>query len=331
MLVGVGQLSVGTLGESGDGGLEAARAGIGGERERATLPTCPQLCQRGRQQGQGAWRSERVIDESVRKTDVQEQARARGGSFDGASQLGCCGGADQQGRVGGRLGQLRVVTQVADVVGAERDHDRGGGVGLDQAEQRRDEGLALRGVVTHGPELLELVNDDDGSLAWVSSEHGLLQQVGHPVRTRVAPAQRDPDELTHGVRARSHDPEVPALAARQGTGVQPGQQPCADERGLAAARGADHRDEALARDPGEGLRDQALTTDEPRRVAGVVRRQTHPRALVGMRAFCVLGSMSKGRDSLADVSTCCIELLLHHLGPRDRTAHSSSRVVLRQA
>jgi hypothetical protein len=154
---------------------------------------------------------------------------------------------------------------------------RPGGLG-----QRGQERTPLPLVVAGGEHLLELVDDQHQPLRPGQRPQPLVRALagrwglpGLPAvtgrRAAVAVACRVAagcvGELGHGVFTRAQDQLPPAVAAGQHTLPQRREQAGPDQGGLAAARGADHPDQARADQVSDQISDQPLSAEEERRVA----------------------------------------------------------------
>ena len=80
-------------------------------------------------------------------------------------------------------------------------------------------------------------------------------------------------ELGERVLARSHHRPAPTVRAGDDPVGERGQETGAYRRGLAAAGGAEHREQGRADEPGYELGDEALAAEEVLRVRGVEGRQ----------------------------------------------------------
>ena len=160
-------------------------------------------------------------------------------------------------------------------VGANREHDHQPLVGVAGAlDQRVEERLALGLVATGDEDLLELVDHEHQALAGLEP----LERVGDPRRGVLAPRLRHrpgegPRELGQRALAGAHHRPPPALRAGNDPVGERRQETGAHGRGLAAARGADDREQGRADEAGDELGDQALAAEEVLGVGGVEGRQ----------------------------------------------------------
>ena len=165
-------------------------------------------------------------------------------------------------------------------VAANREYDHQPLVGVAGAlDQRVKESGALGLVATGDEGLLELIDQEHQALVGLEP----LERVGDPGRGVLAPRLRHrpgegPRELGQRPRAGAHHRPPPALGAGDDAVGQRRQETGPHGRGLAAARGADHREQGRADQPGDELGDQALAAEEVRGVGGIERRQAAVRA-----------------------------------------------------
>ena len=177
--------------------------------------------------------------------------------------------------------------QRAVEVAADREHDHQPLVGVAGAlDQRVEERLALGLVATGDEDLLELIDQEHQALAGREP----LERVGDPGRGVLAPRLghrpgEGPRELGERVLARAHHRPPPALRAGDDPVGERRQEAGAHGRGLAAARGADHREQGRADQAGDELGDQALAAEEVLGVGGVERRQAAEGADLGLRGI----------------------------------------------
>ena len=157
-------------------------------------------------------------------------------------------------------------------VGADREHHDQSLVGVGGAlDQRVEEGLALGLVATGDEDLLELIDEEDQTLARPAADR--------PRRRSTAATFSCPDlghragegsrELGERALARSHHRPAPAVRAGDDPVGERGQETGAYRRGLAAAGGAEHRQQGRADEPGDELGDEALAAEEVLGVRGV--------------------------------------------------------------
>ena len=160
-------------------------------------------------------------------------------------------------------------------VAANREHDHQPLVGVAGAlDQRVEERLPLGPVATGDEGLLELVDQEHQALAGLEP----VERVGDPRRGVLAPRLghrpgEGPRELGQRPLAGAHHRPPPVLGAGDDPVGERRQEAGAHSRGLAAARGADHREQRRADQAGDELCDQALAAEEVLGVGGVERRQ----------------------------------------------------------
>ena len=199
--------------------------------EGEDVPPAPQpgLHQRVGHQRQGSGRRH-VVEDGVDETVLESQPDLFGRSFDGRAQLGPMHRPDEHLVVADGSRQPLVAGALAVEVGAEREDDpHPAGGGSHELGEYGDEGGDVVGLVER-EELLELVDREERPAdargqrphrAGLCSEPG---RRGHPSRVGAEVAQ-DLAQLGERVGTRRQQQHRPALAAREGAGLDRGHQP----------------------------------------------------------------------------------------------------------
>ena len=228
-LVGVHRL-VEAVGRLGDRARDAAGGLVARDRERRALPAEPRLDERVRQVGECARLARGIPEDDLHQPGLESQAGAPGRLLDGFAQRGGRHRADEMHTLGDEGREVGVTGAVVEEVGAHDEDDgrtRHRSLG-DRAGGRVDVGIT---GVEH---LLELVHD---------------HHVGAPRPDGLA------DPRVEVVLRRENNDAIAATA-------QGGNHAGAHERGLAAARGARHGEEARPAESGQRGLDVGTTSEE---------------------------------------------------------------------
>jgi hypothetical protein len=245
----------------------------------------PALQQRTRQQRQPPRLVGDLVDHGVGKARLQPQPGPAGGQLDRAAQLLGAHRADQNVVGSQQAGQAGIGGAVAVVVGPHGNHhgcvpvSRLGSLG-----QGGEEGDPLGLVPAGGEDLLELIHDQQQAhVSGGRPERRLTSTLARHESDRVSPIGRIATaavgwytaagdrvgDLPHGMFTRADDQLPPAVATGQHALGQGRQQPSPDQRGLPAARRADHADQTSPDEVGDQLGDQPLPAEEELSIAGL--------------------------------------------------------------
>ena len=222
---------------------------VGLEGEHAAVATAPGLDERVRQQGEGPGVALHVAQQDVHEAGLEAQSGAFGGSLDRLAQRVADQRRDQVHPEVGERRQVRVAPEARDLVRADRDDDAR--ARLRPVDERPAEALDLAGFLTEHEELLQLVDRDHGVGA-ARRERGL--------------------ERGDRVRARHHDDGLATTAA------QLGDDPGAQQRALAAARGPGQHQERRGAESVQAHEDLGVPAEEVVLVALAVGSQALVRA-----------------------------------------------------
>ena len=238
----------------------------------------PQLHQGELEQRQGPRLARDVPEQHLDQPRLELVAGQQGGPLDGAAEFILGHRTDQELVVRHRRGQRGVRSALAVEIGPHRQQDdrlpAGDGGGIKQVGEQ---GLAGLLVLAEREDLLELVHQQDQParrrgvaereaggqvqrvLGGLQSAHQSLHRDGGGPGGAVEARQRDGQALDR-VAAGLEDDDGPFGAADEFAPLDGGDQPRPGQRRLAAARGAEDRQEAvlLARGRGPQLDDQPL-------------------------------------------------------------------------
>ena len=235
----------------------------------------PELDQGRGEQRQAAGLAGDVADQRRDQSRLDPQAGPAGGQLDRPPQLVAAHRPDQDLVGAHERRELGVLGAARIEVAANREHDHQPLVGVAGALDQRVEKRLPLGLVATGDEgLLELVDQEHQALTGLEP----VKRVGDPRRRVLAPRLghrpgEGPRELGQRPLAGAHHRPPPVLRAGDDPVGQRRQQAGAHGRGLAAARGADHREQGRADQAGDQLCDQALAAEEVLGVGGVEGRQ----------------------------------------------------------
>ena len=252
------QSRVGGLGETAHRSAHTAGALVRGPAHHPAVALAPLLEQGGRQQRKTSGLVPHIGDEGVGQRRLDPQPDPPGRLDDRPAQLVASHRANQH-LVRSHQPCEPVVRRAAPVeVGAHGDHHLHVSVAvLCQRHDRVEEVCPLLLVAAEREHLLELIDDEQRALAALRK---------HPLKR----GQR--------MRARAHQPPVPAIGAGEHAARERRQQACSDRRGLPAPRRSDHREERRAHEPRDELGHQPLPTEEVLRVSGVEGGKPQERA-----------------------------------------------------
>ncbi len=207
------QALVESLGSGGDGLTQPAGGDVALYGEDPTLTVGPRFGQREGQQRETTRFAAHVPQEELDQARLEPQARCACGLLDGGSQLVLGHGGDEVQPIFDPACEGGMDAERADVVGAQRDDDRGH---LEPLDQRREELLRSLAWEAGGEELFHLVHH----------QHGGLVGSGHRGSHRSLRIMAGGEHSNAAAR--------PAEAAGDAG---------ANQGGLAAARRADHGEE----------------------------------------------------------------------------------------
>ena len=266
-----------------DSATDPAGRDVCGQREAVAVTLLPELGQGRGQQGQRPGLIANVCHQGIGESDVEVQACALSGEFDGSPCL-CLGWRpDEDGHVAQGVSERGMVGEFTQVVSTYHENERATRVGLPDLDDGVEEGRPLPRVGTGRPRLLQLVDDQDDSRCRAVAVHEASEQIGDPIAVRLSAPQADPGQLTHWVWPGTHGELNPSFASRKRTCFERGNQAREHQRGLATAGGADDSQQLRRRDPGEQLSYLPLTASEPRLVSDAVRSESLPGAGVRCR------------------------------------------------
>nr|WP_125803447.1 hypothetical protein [Actinoplanes sp. ATCC 53533] len=292
LLAGWFQLAEDPFRRPGHGLGDAARLPVAGEGQQPALAAVPGLQQRVRDQRQRAGLVGDVGQHRVHQRRLDPVAGPLGRAGDDGAQVGVVHRADQHLPVPQGRDQAGMPGAVRVEVRTHAEHDAGpvGAAGGDgqQAVQKQPPGAV---VAAEREDLLELVDHDDQQVDAGVGGHRLPDgqrpvgrggaQVGVQGRGGHAlPGRQRGGQLLHRLGARG---QHQAAGGPSAAGLPAGQrrhQAGAQQRGLAAARGAEDGQERPLGQPAHQLAHLRPAAEEPLGVPGLEGRQAQVRRLL---------------------------------------------------
>ncbi len=269
-----GEPAVQLLGGAGEGAVDTACHPVGGQGQGAALAAAPGLQQGVGHQRQSAGFLGDVLDDLRGQRALDDQPGGRGGPDDRRTQLGRSHGAEEEGGVPDRGGERAMLGAAAEEVRPHRDHHPQPALRPHRGHHQVEEGGPLGRIRAQGEEFLELVDHDDR----VTGFPARRQRIG--VRGRRA-------------WPRGEDPDGRRSAPRRILSAQRGDQPRAQQGGLAAAGRAHHGDHAVGAHALGQLGHELVAPEEQILIAGFEAGQPPVGGVrvVGIRLRCghVLG------------------------------------------
>ncbi len=239
----VRHVGVDLLGGPGDGAADAAAGLVAGDGQGPALALHPGLAQRVGQQRERARLVLDLAHQQVDQAGLEQQPGLLRRSLDAGTELVGSHRSEQEQPLLDEPGERRVDGGLADPVRTQRQDQRSA---LRVISQGVEEPGSLIERLAQRDRLFALVDDQDGDSA----------------------SRRERGEGVERVSARRHHEHPSAVPFQGGGDTGP------DQRRLAAARGADHDEDACPRQTSETLGDLVLSPEEAVAVSHAVGHET---------------------------------------------------------
>ena len=223
---------------------------VGVDRERPSVTALPGLLQRVGHQRQSAGLAGDVPQHEVDQAGLDPETGEPGRFGDRAMQVVVLHRDEQHLVAGDRAGELGIGAHLPVEVGPDADHH-----GTAAGEKGTDELLSAIGVVALGVELLELIDDQE-----------IVRAVAE-VERWLGPGRDQPSRAGDGKLARLYG----------------GKHAGPEQRGLAASRCADDRQQPARRDARQQVGHHLLATEEEAAIARLEGEQAAIGAFGGRR------------------------------------------------